>query len=779
MKTASVKTAWKIAHLAAFSALAATVVLTVDRVVQPTMTANLLLALGLGLVVGLPGYLHENALPGSIVLLAAGLYLLLRLVLPLPLDIETRADQFVFYSDALRLGLQSYAEDIFPLTLDAGGFELFIALAVFLLTATASVFALGARLPLAGLAVLVVLLGFTTTVDPTPSSAPTLLFLALLTVTLTTFEGARRAGRSLRDALGGVGLGATAIGLALLLLAAFPGLSRPGWADWKTWDLFDEGRSTVLVFNWKQNYPRLLDPGNPIPIMEVTSRLPSYWRATTLEFFTGNTWLSSAPFPSQIPDGPGPREIPAADPEPPGSAVQQTFELFGTSTNYIFTGGYPRTLTIDISAGVHRSDTGALRSETVLPSPITYEMTSIVPRISPGDLRGTSYDYPDSIRTTYLDLPIPDMATYRGMSGQAGGTTEGSAPGVTGALAEVGEYADIYALSEAMVGDAVDPYEVTLRIERYLPAHYSYSLQVPPSAFISPIAAFLFDARTGYCQHFAGAMALLLRLNGIPARVAVGFTTGEQVGTWTYLVTSNNAHAWVEAYFAGVGWLPFDATPGRDLPLPGPSSTSPGFVDPFTHDGPTGGTVAPPTLPDATGRLPQDVETGGGVGALAARIPWGWALPVLPAAALLAWPFARRWMRERPVHRGRPEQRLRSSIGLLRDDLLVAGVPVRPSSTLDQLARLAGDSLSLDLGGLVRRAQEVTFGGARALTEDVSMAERMRGDVIRLAWKRRRLARLAAWYGIIPLLEWRRTRDRAGRTAEFPGHRGPTWRLRP
>ncbi|MHB9148936.1 MAG: transglutaminase family protein [Thermoleophilia bacterium] len=773
------KTAWRIAHLAAFSALAATAALTVDRVVQPSMTSNLLLALGLGLLVGLPGYLHENALPGGIVLLPAGLYLLLRVAMPLPLDIETRADQFVFYSDALKLGLQSYAEDIFPVTLDADGFELLIAVAVFLFTATASVLALGARLPLAGLAVLLVLLGFTTTVDPSPSSVPTLLFLALLTVTLATFEGARRAGRGLREALGGVGLGAAAIGLALLLLAAFPGLTRPGWADWKTWDLFDEGRSTVLVFNWKQNYPRLLDPGNPIPIMKVTSRLPSYWRATTLEFFTGDTWLSSTPFPSQIPDGPGPRQIPPADPEPPGSAVQQTFELSGTSTNYIFAGGSPRSLTIDISAGIHRSDAGALRSETILPSPITYEMTSIVPRIAPQELRGTSYDYPDSVRTPYLQLPIPDMATYRQRSDQTDGTAGGSAPDVTRPLAEAGEFAEIYALSEAIVGDAKDPYEVTLRIERYLPAHYTYSLEVPPSAFVSPIAAFLFDTRTGYCQHFAGAMALLLRLNGIPARVAVGFTTGEQVGTWTYLVTSNNAHAWVEAYFAGVGWLPFDATPGRDLPLPGPSSTSPGFVDPFAQNGPTGGTGVPPTLLDATDRLPQDVETGGEGEALAARIPWGRALPALLAAALLGWPFARRWMRERLVRRGRPEQRLRASIGLLRDDLLVAGVPVRPSSTLDQVARLTGDSLSLDLGGLVRRTQEVTFGGAKALTEDVAMAERVRGDVIRLAWKKRRLARLAAWYGIAPLLEWRRTRGRADRTAEFPGHRGPTWRLRP
>ena len=68
--------------------------------------------------------------------------------------------------------------------------------------------------------------------------------------------------------------------------------------------------------------------------------------------------------------------------------------------------------------------------------------------------------------------------------------------------------------------------------------------------------------RAGYCQHYAGAMALMLRTLGIPARVAVGFTAGTwKAGVWT--VTDQQAHAWVEAWFAGYGWLAFDPTPGR------------------------------------------------------------------------------------------------------------------------------------------------------------------------------------------------------------------------
>ena len=88
------------------------------------------------------------------------------------------------------------------------------------------------------------------------------------------------------------------------------------------------------------------------------------------------------------------------------------------------------------------------------------------------------------------------------------------------------EWLGLYQLNQQIVRQATDPYQITLRIEQYLRANYIYSLTPPPTRYRSPYAAFLFDTKTGYCQHFAGAMAVLLRFNGIPARVAVGFTTG-------------------------------------------------------------------------------------------------------------------------------------------------------------------------------------------------------------------------------------------------------------
>jgi hypothetical protein len=84
------------------------------------------------------------------------------------------------------------------------------------------------------------------------------------------------------------------------------------------------------------------------------------------------------------------------------------------------------------------------------------------------------------------------------------------------------------------------------------------------------------ETRRGYCQHFAGAMALMLRYLGIPARVAAGFTSGTyKDGTWA--VTDHDAHTWVEVWFRGYGWLPFDPTPGRGQLDASYTASSPSF----------------------------------------------------------------------------------------------------------------------------------------------------------------------------------------------------------
>ena len=88
-----------------------------------------------------------------------------------------------------------------------------------------------------------------------------------------------------------------------------------------------------------------------------------------------------------------------------------------------------------------------------------------------------------------------------------------------------------------------------------------------------PCAFFLGEGKNGYCQMFSGSMATILRMLGIPARVAEGFTPGKlDPRSRRFVVTDRDAHAWVEVYFPGAGWVAFDPTgPGRPdqvSPLP-------------------------------------------------------------------------------------------------------------------------------------------------------------------------------------------------------------------
>jgi hypothetical protein len=94
----------------------------------------------------------------------------------------------------------------------------------------------------------------------------------------------------------------------------------------------------------------------------------------------------------------------------------------------------------------------------------------------------------------------------------------------------------------------------------YLSHGFSYNENTPVHQY--PLEAFLFTDKYGYCQQFAGAMAMLLRMGGVPARVAVGFTTGAyNTSGHDYVVGDIDAHAWVEAWFPHYGWVRFDPTP--------------------------------------------------------------------------------------------------------------------------------------------------------------------------------------------------------------------------
>jgi hypothetical protein len=110
-------------------------------------------------------------------------------------------------------------------------------------------------------------------------------------------------------------------------------------------------------------------------------------------------------------------------------------------------------------------------------------------------------------------------------------------------------------------------YRKVLAIQDYL-LGFTYDIRVPAGHDVNQILYFLTKSKRGYCEQFAGSMAVLLRSLGIPARVAVGFTPGTfDPKTETYQVTSQNAHAWVEVLFPRYGWLAFEPTPTRTNPV--------------------------------------------------------------------------------------------------------------------------------------------------------------------------------------------------------------------
>jgi hypothetical protein len=99
-------------------------------------------------------------------------------------------------------------------------------------------------------------------------------------------------------------------------------------------------------------------------------------------------------------------------------------------------------------------------------------------------------------------------------------------------------------------------------VESYLKRNYKYTLNLTWSPGPQPVTTFLFQSKSGHCEYFAAAMAVLLRAAGIPTRLINGFMMGEYnpVGR-DYIVRESDAHTWVEVYVPGRGWMEFDPTP--------------------------------------------------------------------------------------------------------------------------------------------------------------------------------------------------------------------------
>jgi hypothetical protein len=117
-------------------------------------------------------------------------------------------------------------------------------------------------------------------------------------------------------------------------------------------------------------------------------------------------------------------------------------------------------------------------------------------------------------------------------------------------------------LAREVTAGSRDPAETALRLTGYLSRQFQYTLSLGRQTALDPLDEFLFVRRSGNCEYFAAALAVMLRSQGIPARVVGGFQRGDwnEYGQY-FMVRLRDAHAWVEAHVEGVGWITLDPSP--------------------------------------------------------------------------------------------------------------------------------------------------------------------------------------------------------------------------
>lgn len=203
----------------------------------------------------------------------------------------------------------------------------------------------------------------------------------------------------------------------------------------------------------------------------------------------------------------------------------------------------------------------------------------------------------------------------------------------------------VFQIAQSAIAGAQTPYDKAYAIQAYLSRSFSYKLDVAPQPEnLDFVSTFLLSTQEGYCTHFASAMTVLCRMAGLPARYVEGYLAEPDANGHAY-VTGLHGHAWTEVYFAGFGWLTFDATPAQnrmtETPedmLP-PESNTPEESDTPPEDQPTP-TPEPDNAPDQEESTPTPPPEEPSAPNQEPETPpspftgWPWLLLLLLAAAL-------------------------------------------------------------------------------------------------------------------------------------------------
>ncbi len=335
-----------------------------------------------------------------------------------------------------------------------------------------------------------------------------------------------------------VGRLGAALAAAAVLVGTVLGSNLP-WADAEPVYSFSpqQDPTRVVVSPFVNIRSRLVDQTN-VELFTVTADEPSYWRIAGLDTYEDNIWKVAGNFSPE--DG----ELPGQDLGGTRTELVQTVNISALAAIWLPAAFAPSSISEATTEVTWNSETSSLTVANDIPNSdgVSYTVVSRVPAFSADELRAAPATIPDDIAERYLDVPDNISPTMLG-------------------------------LARDLTADSTNRYDTMRALQDHFRG-YRYELQLGPRGD-DPIETFL-QERQGFCQQFAGTFALMARSLGVPTRVATGFTWGDQgtdsEGRTTYTVTGRHTHAWPEVYFDGLGWVPFEPTPGRGMPGASPYS---------------------------------------------------------------------------------------------------------------------------------------------------------------------------------------------------------------
>jgi transglutaminase-like putative cysteine protease len=322
-----------------------------------------------------------------------------------------------------------------------------------------------------------------------------------------------------------------AVAVALLVPGILPGLGGRAFLDL-------EPRVESIAVNPVVDIRPALLRNPPATLFYVRAERPAYWRMLALDRFTGQVWTArdltardgavvSGDAPLNAVDVPGAVEL------------AQEYEIGELSEPWLPAAYEPVRVDFDLSeaggSAYHDDDSEMLVREIDTHPGYRYEVVSRIARPDPADLE-TAFEG-ESLTGYSNYLQLPERLPPR-----------------------------IHQLARQIVVGERTPYRQVLAIQDYLRT-FTYDERAPRGHGANHILNFLVETQTGFCEQFAGTMAVLVRSLGYPARVAMGFLPGEQDESGRWVVTTEHVHAWVEVLFPGYGWLAFEPTPRADNPV--------------------------------------------------------------------------------------------------------------------------------------------------------------------------------------------------------------------